>query len=71
MWPQGGNRVKRNGEKVTETVKDLFFLRNDRFWPITAVRDGQLSARSSHSAHGTKRSNELKGEDGISVEKAN
>lgn len=46
MWPQGGNRVKRNGEKVTETVTDLFFLRNDRFWPITAVRDGQLSAKS-------------------------
>jgi len=29
-----------------------------------------LTARSSHSAHGTKRSNELKGEDGISIEKA-
>ena len=46
MWPQGGNRVKRNGEKVTETVTDFFFFRNDRFWPITAVRDGQLSAKS-------------------------
>ena len=31
MWPQGGNRVKRNGEKVTETVTDLFFFRNARF----------------------------------------
>jgi hypothetical protein len=38
MWPQGGNRVKRNGEKVTETVTDLFFFRNDRFWPEAAAQ---------------------------------
>lgn len=38
---------------------------------VAALHDGQQPARSSHSAHGTKRSIELKGEDEISVEKAN
>jgi len=46
MWPQGGNRVKRNGEKVTETVADLFFFRNDRFWPIAASDYRRLLAKS-------------------------
>lgn len=50
MWPQGGNRVKRNGEKVTETVTDLFFFRNDRFWPILLKKSTSNSTAKKYAS---------------------